>query len=138
MLDTITVDACNIFLILGLPYPIYKIITKKKWQDASKPSPSITKRVLYQSHIIGPIVSVMAGFIHGLIITPWSQAYVTTGWLLGIVMVALGVTGAFLGIQTKFKPMTGDDDARWKKMRIAKWILTVLVFLTLALHYLIY
>ena len=113
------------------------MLNKRKWQDASRPQ-SITKRVLYQLHINGSKVAVILGFIHGLIIAPLNQTYTITGWLLGIVMVALLVTGAFLSIKTKSKPMNREDDSKWKKMRISKWILTVLVFLTLALHYLLY
>ena len=137
MLDTITVVVCKILLVLGLLYPIYKMLNKKKWQDMSKPQ-SIIKSVLYQLHINGSKVGVIVGFIHGFIIVPLNQTYTITGWLLGIVMVALLLTGAFLSIKTKSKPMNREDDLKWKKMRISKWILTVLVFLTLALHYFLY
>jgi len=137
MLNVITVNVCKIFLVLALLYPIYKIVNKKKWEAASAP-PSIVKRVLYQLHINGSKVAVIVGFIHGILIAPLNQTYTITGWLLGIVMVALLGTGAFLSIKTKSKPMNREDDLKWKKIRISKWILTVLVFLTLALHYLLH
>ena len=136
MLGAITVNVCKILLVLALFYPIYKILNKRKLQDGSN-SHSATKRVLYQLHVNGSKVAVISGVIHGLIITTLDQIYTITGWLLGIVMVALLVLGAFLSIKTNSKPMNREDDVKWRKIRIIKWILTVLVFLILALHYLL-
>jgi len=80
-------------------------------------------------------VAVIFGFIHGIIRSPIDQIYTITGWLFGIVMVILTGLGAFLSIKTNSKPMTCEDDAKWRKIRVIKWILTVLVFPALALHY---
>jgi Zn-dependent protease len=96
---------------------------------------STTKRVLYQLHVNGAKVAVIFGFIHGIVRSPIDQIYMITGWLFGIVMVILTGLGAFLSIKTKSKPMNREDDVKWRKIRIIKWILTVLVLPALALHY---
>lgn len=136
MLNVITVNICKIFLVLSLFYPVYKILNKGKLLGGSN-SYGTTKRVLYQLHVNGSKVAVIFAFIHGLIIPPIDQIYTITGWLLGIVMIILGALGAFLSIKTNSKPMSREDDAKWRKIRLIKWILTVLVFLVLALHYLL-
>jgi hypothetical protein len=58
-------------------------------------------------------------------------------WLFGILMVIQMGLGTFLSIKTKSKPMNREDYVKWRKIRIIKWILTMLVFLALALHYLL-
>jgi uncharacterized BrkB/YihY/UPF0761 family membrane protein len=68
---------------------------------------------------------------------PIDQTYTITGWVLGIVMVLLMGLGVFLSVKTHSKPMDSQDDLKWRKIRIAKWILTLLVFVALALHYLL-
>jgi len=141
MLDAIITaldDICKIFLVLALFHPFYKILNKRKSQDGSN-SYSTTKRVLYQLHVNGSKVAVISAFIHGLYtyMSPIDQIYAITGWLLGIVMIILTGLGAFLSIKTNSKPMNREDDVKWRKIRIIKWILTVPVFLVLALHYLL-
>jgi hypothetical protein len=140
MLDVVSFNICKIFLVLVLFYPVYKILNKRKLKDGSNSShhTTTTKRVLYQLHVNGSKVAVIFGFIHGIIRSPINQTYLITGWLLGIVMVILMGLGAFLSIKTHSKLMNREDDVKWRKIRIIKWILTVLVFLALALHYLLF
>ena len=139
MLDVVSFNICKIFLVLALFYPVYKILNKRKLVDGSNSGyhTSTTKRVLYQLHVNGSKVAVIFGFIHGIIRSPIDQTYLITGWLLGIVMVILMGMGAFLSIKNHSKPMNREDDVKWRKIRIIKWILTMLVFLILALHYLL-
>jgi hypothetical protein len=134
MLNAITLNICKIFLVLALFHPVYKILNKRKMREGSD-SYSTTKRVLYQLHVNGAKVAVIFGFIHGIVRSPIDQIYTITGWLFGIVMVILTGLGAFLSIKTKSKPMNREDDVKWRKIRIIKWILTVLVLPALALHY---
>ena len=136
MLDAASFNICKIFLVLALFYPVYKILNKRKLVDGSNSGyhTSTTKRVLYQLHVNGSKVAVIFGFIHGIIRSPIDQTYLITGWLLGIVMVILMGVGAFLSIKNHSKPMNREDDFKWRKVRIIKWILTMLVFLILALH----
>ena len=139
MLDAASFNICKIFLVLALFYPVYKILNKRKLKDGSNSGhhTNTTKRVLYQLHVNGSKVAVIFGFIHGIIRSPIDQTYLITGWLLGIVMVILMGAGAFLSIKNHSKPMNREDDVKWRKIRIIKWILTMLVFLILALHYLL-
>jgi len=136
MLDVITLNTCKIFLVLSVVYPVYKILNKRKLREGSN-SYSTTKRVLYQLHVNGSKVAVIFGFIHGIIISQIDQIYTITGWLFGILMVIQMGLGTFLSIKTKSKPMNREDNVKWRKIRIIKWILTMLVFLALALHYLL-
>ena len=64
-------------------------------------------------------------------------AYVVTGWVLGAVMVVLLGLGAFLSIKSGAKPMDGEADRKWGRIRAVKWALTLLMFVALALHYLL-
>jgi len=136
MLDVIALNICKIFLVLSLFYPVYKILNKRKLREGSN-SYSATKRVLYQLHVNGSKVAVIFGFIHGIIRSPIDPIYTITGWLFGIAMVIQMGLGTFLSIKTRSKPMNREDDVKWRKIRIIKWILTVLVFPALALHYLL-
>jgi len=82
-------------------------------------------------------VAVIFGFLHGIIGSPVNLRYAITGWLFGVVMVTQMGLGTFLSIKTKSKPMNREDDVKWRRIRIIKWILTALVFPALALHYLL-
>jgi membrane-bound ClpP family serine protease len=121
-------------LVLGLVYVMQKIVGKKIGQSMPK---LLTERrqFWYGLHTNGSKLSVLLAFAHGLTIIPVDQTYTITGWVLGITLIVLTLLGAFLSIKQNSKPMSLEDDAKWKTIRIIKWILTILVFPLIALHY---
>ncbi len=120
-------DIAKILLGLGLIFIIVKGIGKR---------PAAYGK-LYILHKAGAGIATVLGFIHGFTIVPQSQIYVTTGWFVGLSMLALLVIGVFLGFQNEWVPFDNDKDQKFKTLRIVKWILTLLVVIALGSHYLL-
>jgi hypothetical protein len=76
-------------------------------------------------------------FVHGVVVAQVDVVYVVTGWVLGDVMAILLGLGAFISIKSGAKPMDGKADRKWERIWAVKWALTLLLFVTLALHYLL-
>jgi len=136
LFDEILTSLSKIFLVIGLVYVIQKVINKKWYQNTT---PLFTKRkqFWYNIHVNISKLSVLAAFAHGLTISPVNQKYLFTGWILGLLMIFLTLLGAFLSIKTSSKPMSQEEDLKWRSIRIIKWILTVTIFPLIALHYFI-
>jgi len=125
-LDMIT-DISKVLLVVGLLFIIVKGLGKR---------PS-TYPALYNLHKAGPALATILAFVHGLTIDPIDQTYATTGWFLGLSMLALFALGIFMGFNNKWVPFDDQKDAKFKKLRILKWILTATVIVALASHYLL-
>jgi hypothetical protein len=122
------VDIAKIFFVIGLIFLFVKLLGKRTSGSYS---------ILYNAHKAAPALATILGFYHGITITPWSQNYVLTGWILGFTMVALLVLGAYLGFQSEWVPFDEETDSKFKILRIVKWVLTIVVIVALAAHYLI-
>jgi hypothetical protein len=92
--------------------------------------------VLYHLHLTGFKFAVIFSFVHGFMVARIDGVYVVTGWVLGAVMVVL-LGLAYLSIKSGSEPMDGEDGRNWRRIRAVKWALTLLVFVSLALHYLL-
>ena len=92
--------------------------------------------ILYNLHKAGPALATIVAFYHGLTIIPWTQNYVWTGWLLGIVMILLVAIGVIMGFKTEWVPYNDEQDQEFKGIRVVKWLLTLFLIVGVAIHYL--
>ena len=134
--SSILANISKIVLVIGLIFLFVKLIRNIPKKEEGTRGYDKVKVVLYNLHKVGPILATILAFIHGLIIPPINQTYVWTGWLLGITMVLLSGIGIFMGFKTKWVPYTEEENKKYLCMRIVKWILTGLMLVALALHYL--
>ena len=121
-------DIAKILFVLGLIFLFVKLLKKK---DAGY------YNFIYNLHKAGPALATILGFAHGITITPLSTNYVWTGWFLGLVLVALLILGAVMGFKSEWIPYNDEQDQEYKLLRVAKWILTILLIVALGAHYLI-
>ncbi|MFW9911774.1 MAG: hypothetical protein ACFFEU_04850 [Candidatus Thorarchaeota archaeon] len=112
---------------LGLIFIIVKGIGKR---------PSGTYNKLYILHKAGAGLATILAFVHGFTIEPQNQAYVLTGWFLGLTLLPLFILGVFLGFQNGWVPFDEEKNRKYRNLRIVKWVLTVLVIAAFASHYL--
>ena len=126
----------KITFVLGTIF-IFTKIQNKKTGDKLESFHNRFKNILYQLHTNGTKIGIIAGFYHGLTIEAKALIYVNTGWILGIIMLVLLLTGAFLSIKQKSKPMTPKDDETYKTIRSIKWIFTILLYPAIGIHYLL-
>jgi hypothetical protein len=120
-------DISKVLFVVGLLFIIVKGLRKR---------PS-AYGLLYNLHKTGPALATILAFVHGLTIDPIDQTYMTTGWFLGLSMLALFVLGIFMGFKSSWVPFDDQKNAEFKKLRILKWILTATVIVGLASHYLL-
>jgi len=120
-------DIAKILIVLGLIFIIVKGLGKR---------PSYYNK-LYILHKAGPGLGTILAFVHGLTYTPISQTYVWTGWFLGLSLLALMLIGIFLGFKSNWVPFDDDKNKEYRALRLLKWLLTVIVIIALASHYLI-
>jgi hypothetical protein len=85
----------------------------------------------------GKKIGILLGFLHGFTIEPRNATYIMTGRLLGLIMLVLLATGAYLSIKQKSREMTPEEDQTWRTIRLIKWIFTPILFIAIALHYLL-
>jgi hypothetical protein len=136
MIHELLGNISKVLLVLGTVFIITKLVNK---QRGDKPDSfhNRNKKLLYQLHVNGSKIGVILGFVHGLTISPRASVYLLTGWFLGIVMLVLLGTGAYLSIKQKSRPMTAKDDEVWRTIRLLKWILTFILFPAIGIHYLL-
>ncbi len=121
-------DIAKILFVLGLVFLFAKVLGKRE---------AGYYKTTYNLHKAGAALATILGFVHGLTITPLSQTYVLTGWLLGFALLALFILGVVMGFKSEWIPYDDEQNQNYKGMRIVKWILTVLVVVSLGAHYLI-
>lgn len=120
-------DIAKILVVLGLIFIIVKVLGKR---------PNYYNK-LYILHKAGPGLATVLAFVHGLTYVPISQTYVWSGWFLGLSLLALMFIGIFLGFQSNWIPFDDDKNREFRALRVLKWLLTGLVIIALASHYLI-
>ncbi len=120
-------DIAKILIVLGLIFIVVKGLGKRPG--------SYNK--LYILHKVGPGIATILAFIHGFTYVSISQNYVWTGWLLGLTLLALMSIGIFFGFKSNWVPFGAEENKRFRTLRILKWLLTVLLIIALAAHYLI-
>lgn len=121
-------DIAKILFSLGLFFIILKAIGKRQSGMYSK---------LYILHKAGPGLATILGFYHGLTIAPLSETYVLTGWILGFFLLVLMILGIKLGFSSEWIPFDEDQNKKFKRVRVLKWVLTLLVCAAMGAHYLI-
>jgi len=120
-------DIAKILIVLGLIFIVVKGLGKRPGSYSK----------LYILHKAGPGIATILAFYHGLTYVPISQTYVWTGWLLGIILLALMAIGIFLGFKSNWVPFEDEMNKKYRVLRIVKWLLTALVIVAIAIHYLI-
>ncbi|MHA2424673.1 MAG: hypothetical protein ACXAEF_07780 [Candidatus Thorarchaeota archaeon] len=122
------VEISGILLILGMIFVLAKVLGKRDGGFYS---------ILYNLHKAGPALATILAFYHGLTITPLNLTYLETGWALGLLMISLVILGAVMGFKSEWIPYTKEQDNEFRILRVLKWILTILVVVALAAHYLL-
>ena len=121
-------DIAKILFVLALIFLFAKVLGKRE---------AGYYKMTYNLHKAGAALATIVGFIHGLTITPLSQTYILTGWLLGFALLALFILGVVMGFKSEWIPYNDEQNQHYKSMRIAKWLLTILVIVALGAHYLV-
>jgi hypothetical protein len=120
-------DIAKILIVLGLIFIVVKALGKR---------PNYYSK-LYILHKAGPGLATVLAFVHGFTYVPISQTYIWTGWFLGLSLLALMFLGIFLGFRSNWIPFDAEKDKKYKTVRMLKWLLTIVVIIALATHYLI-
>lgn len=126
MISTVAALSAFALLILGLIFLLLKIFRKDLDSSAYG--------ILYRVHFNAPKFALLLALLHGFTVQPLEPTNYPSGWILVISLFALAVLGVYLGIKNNSKPMDEEADTRWKTLRIAKWIVTVVIVLFLVLH----
>jgi len=121
-------DIAKILFVLSLLFIFLKVMGKRE---------SRVYVPFYQLHKAGPALCTILAFIHGLTITAWSPTYILTGWILGIVLIALLILGVVMGFKSEWIPYNDEQNSKYKAFRVIKWLLTIAVIIALGAHYLI-
>lgn len=136
LVSLVTAYLAKIFLVVGLIFLGLKILHKRINNQRLNSFYEGAEKPLYLLHINATKFATILAFVHGFTAGPSSDSYLITGWILGIAMVLLLVLGAWMSIKNKSQPMNEFRDSDWRAVRIIKWLLTGLVILALASHYL--
>ncbi len=135
--STLTANIGLILLVLGIIYIFAKVLSKKGQEGDQKSLYQKVKIPLYNLHKSGTALATILGFVHGAIIEPISRSYAITGWILGLSMILMSILGIYMGFKSDWVPYTKSENKKYKSLRIAKWILTVIMITALLSHYLI-
>lgn len=138
MISSVSATVGKLSLVAGLVFIVLKIVYKRSHNEKFRLFYERRRTFLYQVHVNVSKLAVFMAFIHGFTLTPIDWTYTVTGWLFGVSMVALLGLGAYLSIKNDAKPMDEEDDRKWRRLRIVKWILTVVAIFSLLLHYKLY
>jgi uncharacterized protein YneF (UPF0154 family) len=129
-------NVSKVLLVLGTVFLVTKQVNKRSG-DNPRSLHNRFKVLLYQLHVNGKKIGILLGFVHGFTIEPRNVTYVWTGRLLGLCMLVLLGTGAYLSIKQQSSIMTPEDDETWRTIRLLKWMFTPLLFIEIGLHYLL-
>ncbi len=138
MISSVSATVGKLSLVAGLLFVVLKIVYKRSNNERFRSFYEGRRTLLYQVHVNVSKLAVFLAFVHGFTVTPIDGTYNITGWLYGVSMVILLGLGAYLSIRNDAKPMDEERDRKWRTLRIAKWILTVLTVFVLLLHYKLY
>ena len=127
------VDIAKILFAVGLLSSAFKILFIKKYNQSTDSK----KMIIYNLHKASFALSIILGFIHGLTIVSVNQTYILTGWLFGLTMISLMIIGIRMGFKNDWKPYNKEQNTQHRKIRLFKWILTILVVALLGMHYLL-
>ncbi|MFX1238550.1 MAG: hypothetical protein ACFFAS_01950 [Promethearchaeota archaeon] len=127
------VDIAKILFAVGLLSSVFKILFIKKYNQITDSK----KMIICNLHKASFALCIILGFIHGLTIVPVNQTYVLTGWLFGLTTIILMVLGVRMGFQNDWKPYNKEQNSQHGKIRLIKWILTILAVALLGMHYLL-
>jgi hypothetical protein len=138
MLSSTLATIAKLSLVLGSVFVVLKIVYKRTGNKRYRAFYERWGSPLYRVHVNVSKLAVFAAFIHGFTVKPADQIFSVTGWILGLSLVILLGTGAFLSIKNDSRPMDEEGDRRWRTIRMVKWILTAAVIPLLLLHYKLY
>ncbi len=92
------------------------------------------KLVLFNLHNVGFMIATILGFVHGFVVHE-DPSYLVSGWIMGISMLLMSGLGVYLVFQSGWQPFKEEQDKKYKTLRISKWILTLIMLLSLVWHY---
>jgi hypothetical protein len=130
MISTIAAYAALVFLIIGVIFLPLKFLRRD--QENSN------YRLLYKVHVNAPKLSLILAFVHGFTRETVNPANIPTGWTIGITLLILAVLGALISIKTSSEPLDEQGDSEWRTVRIVKWIVTIVIIVVVAFHYILF
>ena len=130
MVSSVAAVLALVFLVIGVVFLPLKLLRK----DLE----SSNYKILYRVHVNAPKLALILAFVHGFTRETINPANVPTGWTIGISLILLAVLGALVSFRNKSEPLDEQGDTEWRTVRIVKWILTVVIVLVIALHYIWY
>ena len=133
MINEFLMNVAKIFFGIGILLLFVKLFSKQKDVMSS----SKKNMILYNLHKALFGLSTILGFIHGLTIMPINLTYIITGWLFGILMILLCGIGIRMGFKNQWKPYTREQKHEYKKIRLLKWGISIMVCAFLGMHYLL-
>jgi hypothetical protein len=130
MVSTVAAVLALVFVAIGVVFLPLKLL-RRNLENSNY-------RILYKLHVNAPKLALILAFVHGFTRETISPANVPTGWIIGIALILLAALGVLVSIKNKSEPLNEQGDAEWRTVRIVKWILTVVIVLVVALHYVLY
>ena len=127
-------NVSKILIGLGLLFLIVKVLSKLFHNNKFGNTLNKFKFPTYIFHKMLAIATILA-IIHAFNVSQSNQSAVLVGWLTIIIMIPLIALGIIMGFSNNWVPFDEAQDARWKKTRIIKWILTFFMIGFLGLHF---
>ena len=133
MINEILVNVAKILFGIGILFLLLKLFINRKDEGDSEK----LKILIYNVHKPCFALSTILGFIHGLTIVPINQTTIITGWLFGTCMILSCIIGIKMGFDNDWKPYNKEERSEHNKVRLLKWLLTILAIVFLGMHYLL-
>lgn len=134
VISIVSGNASKILIGLGLLFLIVKVLSKLFNNTVIGDSLNKFKFPTYILHKMIVIAAILA-VIHAFNVNVENQAAALVGWMTVLIMIPLIALGIMMGFSNDWKPFDEEHDARWKKIRIIKWILTFSMIGLLGLHF---
>lgn len=133
MLNEIFMNLAKFLFGIGILCLFLKMLLGRKNEGVSE------KRnlLIYNLHKVSFGFTTIFAFMHGLTYLPVNQTYIITGWLFGIFMFLLCIAGVRMGFKSNWNPYSREERTQNKKVRLSKWILTIVACIFLGTHYLL-
>jgi uncharacterized membrane protein len=129
-----TANIGKVLIVAGLIFVVWKVVRKHSNKKPYETIKRSKKQTWYNIHKAAFALATILGFVH-FVAVEVDPKYLLSGWILGISMVIMFGQGIYLGFRSGWQPFTGAQDQQYKTMRIVKWILTPIMFLSMVWHF---
>ena len=134
LISVISGNVAKILIGLGLLFLIVKVLSKIFKNNKLREFLNKIKFPTYIFHKMMALAVILA-IIHAFNVSLENGSAALVGWITVIIMIPLIVLGIKMGFSNDWKPFDEEHDAKWRKIRFIKWILTFFMIGFLGLHF---